>query len=201
MTFALQDRALSLHYQARSDADTVCSLTNHSYFNLAGQNGGSVKDHEVLIHACRYTPTNADAIPFGVISPVMNTPMDLTRYTRIGNCLDGSFPQIAQARGYDHNYVVNGETGVLRPAAAVKCAVTGISMQVETTMPGVQFYTANYLEDDRKGKDGCIYGPRHGFCLETQHFPDAPNQNNFPTALLHAGELYDHTTLFTFSQF
>ena len=199
VTFSLKENALSLHYCAVSDTDTICSLTNHSYFNLAGHSGGSVENHEICIRAHSYTPTAVDAIPLGVVSPVANTPMDLSRYTRVGDNLNNGFPQIAQARGFDHNFVVDEEPGFLRPAAAVRCLSTGITMQVETTMPGVQFYTANYLEDGRRGKNGCSYGPRHGFCLETQHFPDAPNQKNFPSPLLRAGNVYDHTTVFAFN--
>lgn len=200
VTFSLKENALSLRHYAVSDADTICSLTNHSYFNLSGHNSGLIHDHEVCIHAHSYTPASEDSVPFGMISPVVHTPMDLTQYTKISNFLDGGFPQIIQAKGYDHNYVVDGDPGVLRPAASVRCATTGITMQVKTTLPGIQFYTANYLEAGRNGKDGCAYGPRHGFCLETQYFPDAPNQKNFPSPVLRAGDVYDHTTVFTFNR-
>lgn len=199
VTFTLHDRTLSIQYHAVCDTDTICNLTNHSYFNLAGHNSGKTYDQEILLHATHYTPTDGDSIPFGVVSPVYHTPMDLTRYTKIGTHLNEHFPQIIQARGYDHNYVIDGPFGVLRPAARVKCQTTGITLQVDTTLPGMQFYTANYLEDSRRGKGACTYGPQHGFCLETQFFPDAPNQPAFPSPILRAGETFKHTTTFSFS--
>ena len=125
--------------------------------------------------------------------------MDLRALTAIGAYIDRDFVQLVQGRGYDHNYVVDGEPGQLRPAALARCAATGIEMSVATTLPGVQFYTANYLEQGRAGKRGAVYGPRHGFCLETQFYPDSPNQPQFPTSILKAGEIFEQETRFVFS--
>ena len=199
VTYTLNASDLSISYRAVCDHDTICNLTNHSYFNLAGHHSGTILDQEIKIFARNYTPTNVNAIPTGIISPVFCTPMDLTRHQKIGHHVDSHFPQLAQAGGYDHNYVITGQIGVLRPAAAAFCHETGIAMAVGTTLPGVQFYTGNFLPEGRKGKSGSFYGPRHGFCLETQFFPDSPNQPHFPSACLKAGEIFDHRTVFTFS--
>lgn len=198
VTYILEDRALFIRYQAVSDKDTPCSLTNHSYFNLAGHNGGEALDQQIAIYADYYTPSDKESIPIGRLEPVAGTPMDLRRLTPIGMCINDPFQQLMQARGYDHNFAVNPVPGTLCTAARAYCEKTGISMKVNTTMPGVHFYTANFIEKGRIGKGGCSYGPRHGFCLETQHFPDAPNQPKFPTAVLRAGERYDQITAFIF---
>lgn len=198
LTYSLKDCSLSIHYRAVADMDTICSLTNHSYFNLAGHNAGPIYDQEIQLHASYFTPSDPQAIPIGNIAPVDNTPMNLLRHTRIGQSLNDDFPQIKQFGGYDHNYVIDGQTGILRPAANARCASTGIIMQVDTTSPGVQFYTANSLNEGRRGKSGSVYGPHHGFCLETQFFPDTPNHKNFPSVCLKAGDIFDHTTVFSF---
>ena len=198
VTYTLDDHALTISYKAISDANTICNLTNHSYFNLAGHDSGTVLEHEIMINATHYTPSAADNIPTGTIVPVADTPMDLRSPTRIGCHLADDFTQIKQAGGYDHNFVINGTPGVLRTAATAHNSVSGITMDVETTLPGVQLYTANFL-DRRIGKGGCKYGPRHAFCLETQFFPDSPNQAAFPPAFLKANEPYEHTTVFSFS--
>lgn len=199
VTYALQGHALSIRYHAVSDADTPCNLTNHSYFNLSGHAGGPVLDQQVQLFAQTYTPSNAESIPLGAIVPVEGTPMDLQSPTAIGAHIEEDFHQLVQGHGYDHNYVVDGEAGTLRPAARAYSGDTGITMQVHTTQPGVQFYTANFLEAGRRGKGGCAYGPRHAFCLETQNFPDAPNQPAFPRAVLKRNEAYQHTTEFIFT--
>ena len=197
--FELDNNALIIRYHATSDKDTLCNLTNHSYFNLAGHNSGSVLNQDIQIFAQHYTPSNNESIPFGVIAPIVDTPMDFQTPTPIGAHINEAFPQLLYARGYDHNYVLSGGAGKLHPVAQAYASATGITMQAETTLPGVHFYTANYLPHGRTGKGGCTYAPRHGFCLETQLFPDAPNQPNFPTAVLQAGEEYEHTTKFSFS--
>ena len=199
VTYTLENNSLSIHYEAVSDADTVCNLTNHSYFNLAGHSSGSALNQELKLNAEFYTPTDADSIPYGELAPVAGTPMDFREFTKLGERIDSDFIQLVQGNGYDHNYVVDGEVGQLRPAATVRCAESGICMQLETTQPGVQLYTANYIDEGRAGKGGAAYGPRHAFCLETQHFPDSPNKPNFPSAVLKAGEKYDHTAKFIFS--
>ena len=198
VTYALEENALSIRYQANSDRDTPCNLTNHAYFNLDGQGAGAVLEQEIAICAQCYTPTDADSIPLGTVEPVEGTPMDLRILTPIGACIDKPFIQLIQGRGYDHNYVVNGPLGQLRPAAQARSAATGIKMDVETTLPGVQFYTANFLEEGRAGKQGAVYAPRHGFCLETQFYPDSPNQPGFPSCILKAGDTFAQETRFVF---
>ena len=125
--------------------------------------------------------------------------MDLRASAPIGARIGEDFQQLVWGRGYDHNFVVDGQPGVMRPAAVARSSATGIVMEVETDSPGVQFYSANFIEDGRKGKGGAVYGFRHAFCLETQHFPDSPNQPAFPSCILRAGEEYDQTTRFRFS--
>lgn len=199
LTYRLDGAALELHYEAQCDQDTICNLTNHSYFNLSGQNAGPVLDQGICIHAQGYTPTDGTSIPLGTVEPVEGTPMDLRAPTPIGAHIDDDFVQLRQAGGYDHNFVVDGPMGTLRPAAWAHSSQTGIAMAAETTLPGVQLYTANFVEQGRPGKAGAVYGPRHAFCLETQFFPDSPNQPQFPSCILRAGERYDHTTRYVFS--
>lgn len=199
VTYALEGNALTLRYEAKTDADTPCSLTNHSYFNLAGHSAGPVLDQTLSLCAALYTPADETSIPLGVLEPVEGTPMDLRVPSPIGARIDEPFRQLELGHGYDHNFVVDGPLGALRPAAWAKAGQTGIAMAVDTTLPGVQLYTANFLEEGLPGKGGAAYGPRHAFCLETQFFPDSPNQPAFPDCILRAGQTYDHTTRFTFS--
>lgn len=198
--FELDDNALRIRYHAVSDRDTLCNLTNHSYFNLAGHDSGPVLEQDIQIFAAHYTPSNAESIPLGTIEPVARTPMDLQTPAPIGAHIHEDYHQLINACGYDHNYVVDGVMGTLRPAACAYSPSSGISMQAETTLPGVHFYTANHLPEGRMGKGSCTYGPRHGFCLETQFFPDSPNQPAFPSAVLSAGAEYDHCTVFRFTR-
>lgn len=198
VTYTLTEQGLTLRYEARTDGDTPINLTNHAYFNLSGHGAGSVGDHVATIFARQYIPTDDTSIPLGRPADVAGTPMDFTTPTPLGERVDDSFEQLVLAKGYDHSYVVDGEAGVLRPAAEVVSPKTGIKLTVRTTLPGVQLYTANYLSD-RAGKGGARYAPRHAFCLETQFFPDSPNQPAFPSAILRAGERFDHTTCFLFS--
>lgn len=197
--YTLCENALVVHHTATTDADTLCSLTNHSYFNLSGHDTGSVLDQNILLFAHEYTPSDAQGIPYGTIESVENTPMDLRELFPIGAHIQDHFQQLIQAGGYDHNYVVNGPAGSLRSAAMALSNLTGITMQVETTMPGIYLYTANYVKKGHPGKDGCKYGPRHAFCLETQYYPDSIHHLEFPSPILKAGKKYDHTTIFTFT--
>ena len=199
VTYALEGEALTIHYEAVSDRDTPVNLTNHSYFNLAGHDSGTVLDQELQLFCTSYTPTDETSIPLGRIDPVEGTPMDLRASAPIGARIGEDFQQLVWGRGYDHNFVVDGQPGVMRPAAVARSRATGVVMEVETDSPGVQFYSANFIEDGRKGKGGAVYGFRHAFCLETQHFPDSPNQPAFPSCILRAGEEYDQTTRFRFS--
>ena len=181
------------------DRDTVCSLTNHAYFNLSGHDSGPVLDQTIQLLADFCTPTDPLSIPTGEIAPVEGTPMDLRQPTPIGARIDEDFPQLLQAGGYDHNWIPNGEPGTLRPIARAASAATGITMEVLSTLPGVQFYTGNYLDGCPAGKGGAAYANRWGFCLETQFYPDSPNHANFPSCVLRAGEEFRHTAAFRFT--
>ena len=197
--YSLRDNALVVRQTAIADKDTLCSLTNHSYFNLGGHNSGTAMGQNILLFAHEYTPSNSEGIPLGNIVPVEGTPMDLRVMAPIKTHIADQFQQLQQAGGYDHNYVVNGSYGELRSAAMASSELTGIAMQVDTTMPGIHFYTANYVNEGRIGKGGCTYGKNHAFCLETQHFPDAIHHPTFPSPVLKAGDTYDHTTVFSFT--
>lgn len=198
VTYALKDRTLSIRYEAQSDRDTVCNLTNHAYFNLAGHDSGTMLDQELSIQANHYLPTDPEGMPMGPAEPVWGTPMDLREPVPIGSRIQEPYFQLKQSNGFDHSYVLNGRHGTLRPAAQASSPVTGITMTMETTLPGIQLYTANFLEEGRQGKNGACYGPRHAFCLETQFFPDSPNRPDFPASVLRAGGIYDHLTRYQF---
>ena len=198
VTYTLTEEGLTIGYRAECDRDTVCNLTNHAYFNLSGHDSGPVLDQTIQLLADRYTPTDPLSIPTGEIAPVEGTPMDLRRTTPIGARIGEDFPQLLQAGGYDHNWIPNGEAGTLRPIARAASPATGISMEVLSTLPGVQFYTGNYLDGCPAGKGGAAYANRWGFCLETQFYPDSPNHANFPSCVLRAGEVFDHTAAFRF---
>lgn len=199
VTYTLRDGALEIGYEARSGAATVCSLTNHTYFNLSGHASGSTGEQEIQLMARQYTPTAAGSIPTGELAPVEGTPMDLRLPTPMGARADEPFEQLELAGGYDHNWVIDGWDGSLRPAARVWARDTGIAMETLTTLPGLQFYGGNYLENCPAGKGGARYGKRCGFCLETQLFPDSPNHPNFPSPVLRAGETARSRTVYRFS--
>lgn len=198
--YILTGSDLSIHYSAKCDSDTVCNLTNHAYFNLEGHASGPVLGHTLKLFADKYTPVSGSAsIPTGEIADVSGTPMDFTTPREIGADIDCGFEQIRFTAGYDHNWTVNGEQGVLRPAAMAYGPKTGVRLEAETTLPGIQFYSGNYMSGKVPGKGGIAYEKRGGFCLETQFFPDSPNRPNFPPCLLSAGEVWEHTTVFKFS--
>ena len=199
VTYTLTAEGLTIDYRAESGRDTVCNLTNHAYFNLSGHDSGPVLDQTIQIPADRYTPTDPLSIPTGEIAPVEGTPMDLRTPAPIGARIGEDFPQLLQAGGYDHNWIPNGQPGALRTAARAASAVTGVSMEVLSTLPGIQFYTGNYLDGCPAGKGGAPYAKRWGFCLETQFYPDSPNQPGFPSCVLRPGETYAHTTVFRFA--
>lgn len=196
VTYRLEGGGLSIDYQAGSDKDTLCNLTNHAYFNLGGHASGDILDHEIQLFADRYTPTDSRSIPTGELAAAEGTPMDLRQPVSIGKHIDDDNIQLKYAGGYDHNWAVRGEPGTLRRAARVSSPDTGIVMEVLTTQPGIQFYSGNYLDGCPAGKDGAPYAKRWGFCLETQAYPDSPHQTGFPSAVLRAGEEYRERTVY-----
>lgn len=187
---------LKIDYAATTDKETVVNLTNHTYFNLAG--AGGILNHEMMINADYFTPADKTQIPTGEIRSVKGTPFDFTQPMRIGARIDDGYEQIVLGKGYDHNFVINRKDNALTLAARVYEPTSGRVLEVSTTEPGVQFYTGNFLAG-AKGKGGRAYERRHGFCLETQHFPDSPNKPNFPTTTLKPGGRYTQTTVFKFS--
>lgn len=200
ITYLLTNKnEIQIDYQATTDKKTVLNLTNHSYFNLKDDGASTILDHQIMINADRFTPVDQTLIPTGELRPVEGTPFDFRQPQKIGERIEADDQQIKFGGGYDHNFVLNGQAGTLRLAARVREATTGRVLEVFTTQPGVQFYTGNFLDGSITGKNGTVYGRRHGFCLETQHFPDSPNHPNFPSTVLAPGEKYHEVTVFKFS--
>ena len=196
VTFTLTDQmSLQIDYVATTDAPTIVNLTHHAYFNLAGE--GSILDHELWLLSDHITEVDASLIPTGAIIPVQNTPFDFRapRFFRVG--IKDAHPQIKYGSGYDHNFVLKNWDGSLRHFATVTEPRFGHWMKAYTTEPGVQLYTGNHLSN-QVGKYGHIYQAHSGFCLETQHYPDSPNQADFPTTVLRPGEVYQQTTTYEF---
>jgi aldose 1-epimerase len=200
VTYTLTDASeLRIDYHLSADADTVANVTNHSYFNLAGQGTGDILKHEIRLQADRFTPVNATLIPTGELRPVQGTPFDFRASTPIGARIDAKDEQVSYGKGYDHNWVLDGHAGTLRQVVRVSEPTSGRVLEVSTTEPGVQFYTGNFLDGTITGKGGAVYRHRFGLCLETQHFPDSPNQPSFPSTVIKPGQPYTSTTVYKFS--
>lgn len=204
VTYTLTDAdEIQIDYNATTDAPTVLNLTNHSYFNLRGEGNGAILDHELMLNAPEFTPVDETLIPTGEITPVAGTPFDFTTAKAIGQDIrDASSEQILIGRGYDHNFVID-RSGVADGELALVAQATdpdsGRMMEVRSTEPGVQLYTGNFLDGTFAGTSGHVYRQTDAFCLETQHFPDSPNQPDFPSTVLEPGDEFTSTTVYAFS--
>lgn len=200
VTYSLtENNELVIEYHAVSDKDTIVNLINHSYFNLAGHNSGTILNHKVWINASKFTPTDNNLVPTGEIRDVEGTPMDFRTLKRIGENINDNYEPLIQAGGYDHNYVLEINPGEVTKVAELVDEASGRVMEVFTDKPGMQFYTSNMLSPVKYGKDGAEYGLRAGVCFETQHFPNACNIKTFPDSVLRAGQNYNYVTIYKFS--
>ena len=200
VTYTLtEDHGLQIAYKATTDKETVLNLTNHSYFNLNGD-GGTVNNHKLQLNASKFTPVDSTLIPTGKLEPVTGTPFDFTKPATIGSRIEAKDQQLLYGKGYDHNFVLDAAGKGEQLAATVWGDKSGIEMQVYTDQPGIQFYGGNFMLGGDKGKSGNPYEKRTALCLETQHFPDSPNQSQFPTTTLKPGATFSSVTSYRFVQ-
>jgi aldose 1-epimerase len=200
VTYTLNDdNELVIDYEATTDKATPINLSQHSYFNLAGEGTSDILSHEIMINADRFTPVDKNLIPTGELRAVKGTPLDFSTPMKIGARIDDNYEQLVLGHGYDHNFVINRTGDNMALAARVYEPTSGRVLEVSTTQPGVQFYTGNFLDGTVIGKQGHVYKRRYAFCLETQHFPDSPNHPEFPSTILKPGETFQSRTIFKFS--
>ncbi|HEX2584288.1 MAG TPA: aldose epimerase family protein [Steroidobacteraceae bacterium] len=197
--YSLTDTDWRIDYEATTDASTVINLTQHAYFNLGGAGHATILDHELTLHADKFTPVNSNLIPTGELRSVAGTPFDFRQPHRVRERIDQDDEQLKFGRGYDHNWVLNNQNGSLAFAGEISEPGTGRVMQILTTEPGMQFYAGNFMDGAMTGKQGQRYPWRSGFCLETQHYPDSPNQPGFPPTTLNPGQTYRSTTIYRFT--
>lgn len=196
VTYTLSDDALLVEYVATTDAPTILNLTQHTYFNLAGQDGGDVLDHELQVRAESILEIDEGSIPTGSMLPLVGTPFDFREPKRIGRDIGEAHTQLELAKGYDHTFVLDRDSG--EPAIVYTDPASGRRLEIHTTQPGVQVYTANYLDGSIEGKGGQVYDKHAGIALETQHFPDSPNHPDFPSTVLRPGETFRSRTVYRF---
>ncbi len=200
VTYTLNnDNVLEVDYEATTDKKTIVNLTQHSYFNLSGDYSKPILDHEVTINADKFIPVNATLIPTGELEDVTNTPFDFRMTKTVGKDIEVDNVQLKRGFGYDHCWVLNNQNQGMRLAATAYEPISGRLLEVFSDEPGIQFYTSNFLNGTLPSKQGGTYGHRTGFCLETQHYPDSPNQKDFPSVVLNPGETYHTKTTFKFS--
>lgn len=199
-TLLADENAVKIDYTATTDKDTVLNLTNHSYFNLSGQGNGDILQHKLTLFASQFTPVDVTLIPTGKLQDVHNTPFDFLQPMAIGERIDMNDEQLRFGKGYDHNWVLDKKSpSSLGLAARAYDPQSGRVLEVSTTEPGVQFYSGNFLDGTVHGKDGKVYNYRSAFCLETQHFPDSPNEKSFPSTVLHPGKALHSSSIYKFT--